>query len=696
MTFRGRKKLITILLGFVLASTASPIFAADSDILKLLKQSREDSAQNADQWNPSDDGRGIWDLNPLDLLASVDVIFRRSPTASEVLGNLAATKSGNEFNLMNEIVDPAQPSARASASYILPGDETLIAQFESNHRFKRWTQIANQYAKITRQRRPESMSEKLRIIAAEAFENLGDRRQQLRALESVALNFPLTEASVKAFSKINDLRCQPNSKSKIFLSESFLLRLARQDIPDSGSREFVLSVLHEPVERRNLKAEVIDGVDLFSFYLRAGFLEEAKKFGQQLLVEGKHDAKDRAKLMLGMAKIFEDQESHGEAVAMLNRFLETMPSSLERPVAMLQLGEILIKQQKYLAAAKVFSTLKRNKRLARPITWMEFFALYQANELERAEILLRDTLNLEVHDAQNPGSREYWLGRIYEKTNRTREAVANYLNIIKAYSLSYYGYASMWRLDEISQVNDQLLLNEPLLSAGMPRGSTLHDLELVLAAKSDTDAMSNAALSTEAKSLKISSIVGKLQSSREIENFATNFPRPFWHRTQFVADRIGIDPMVVYSIMRAESRFRTTALSHVGALGLLQIMPYTGSKIARKIGDEYYRAEELADPDVNITYGAYYFNYLKQNLENLPLAIASYNAGPKAVTRWLRDHKITEIDLFIEKIPFRETRKYVKEVLANLYSYERLYKGRVSIHEMQNLPGSLPDLSHLF
>jgi soluble lytic murein transglycosylase len=254
----------------------------------------------------------------------------------------------------------------------------------------------------------------------------------------------------------------------------------------------------------------------------------------------------------------------------------------------------------------------------------------------------------------------------------------------------------MWRLDEISQVNDQLLLNEPLLSAGMPRGSTLHDLELVLAAKSDTDAMSNAALSTEAKSLKISSIVGKLQSSREIENFATNFPRPFWHRTQFVADRIGIDPMVVYSIMRAESRFRTTALSHVGALGLLQIMPYTGSKIARKIGDEYYRAEELADPDVNITYGAYYFNYLKQNLENLPLAIASYNAGPKAVTRWLRDHKITEIDLFIEKIPFRETRKYVKEVLANLYSYERLYKGRVSIHEMQNLPGSLPDLSHLF
>jgi soluble lytic murein transglycosylase-like protein len=671
-------------------------FAAESDILKLLRQSREDSAQNADEWNPRDDGRSIWDLNPMDLLASVDVIFKRSPTASEVIGNLAATKSGNEFNLMNEIVDPAQPANRASASYILPGDETLMAQFESNHKFKRWSQIASQYSKITRQRRPESMPENLRLIAAEAFENLGDRRQQLRALESVALNFPLTEASVKAFSRINDLRCQPNSKSKVFLSESFLLRFARQDIPDSGSKEFVISVLAEPIERRNLKAEVIEGVDLFSFYLRGGLQEEAKKLGQQLLNEGKHDAKDRARLMLGMAKIHEDQESHGEAIAVLNRFLETMPASHERPVAMLQLAEILVKQQKHLAAAKVFSTLKRNKRLARPISWMEFFALYQANQFERAEILLRDTLNLEVHDAQNPGSRDYWLGRIYEKTNRTREAVANYLNIVKAYSLSYYGYASMWRLKEISETDDQLFLNEPALSAGMPRGSTLHDLELVLAAKSDAEVASNSVLPNDTRTLKISSIIGKLQSSRDIESFSASFPRPFWNRTQFVADRIGLDPMIVYSIMRAESRFRTTALSHVGALGLLQIMPYTGSKIARKIGDEYYRAEELANPDVNITYGTYYFNFLKQNLENLPLAIASYNAGPKAVTRWMRDLKISEIDLFIEKIPFRETRKYVKEVLANLYSYERLYKGRVSVDEMQNLPGSLPDLSHLF
>lgn len=132
---------------------------------------------------------------------------------------------------------------------------------------------------------------------------------------------------------------------------------------------------------------------------------------------------------------------------------------------------------------------------------------------------------------------------------------------------------------------------------------------------------------------------------------------------------------LVYAIMRQESAFKTTAVSRVGARGLMQLMPYTAKAIAGEIKLEL-NPSEVKRPDVNIKLGAYYLAKLLKTFDgSLPLAVAAYNAGPGAVRSWLLHNKGLEADLWVARIPYRETRHYVRRVLANLSRYQWLSKG---------------------
>ncbi len=132
------------------------------------------------------------------------------------------------------------------------------------------------------------------------------------------------------------------------------------------------------------------------------------------------------------------------------------------------------------------------------------------------------------------------------------------------------------------------------------------------------------------------------------------------------------DPLLVASIMREESTFNPKAISHSGALGLMQIMPQTGDFIAMKLRTRPPARAELLAPDTNIRYGAWYLGYLADRFDNnLVLTIAGYNAGPSAAAKWSRDKKLGRLDRdeFIESIPYTETRRYTKRVLRSYTEY---------------------------
>lgn len=166
-----------------------------------------------------------------------------------------------------------------------------------------------------------------------------------------------------------------------------------------------------------------------------------------------------------------------------------------------------------------------------------------------------------------------------------------------------------------------------------------------------------------------------LESSSEIDNPAVAYPTP--HRESVVrhSQQAGIDPAWAYGIMRQESRFNVGAKSHVGAGGLMQIMPDTAKYIAKQLG-EPYSASRVATGDTNIRYGTFYMGDIMKKLSGQPvLATAGYNAGPGKARTWQPTTGSLPADQYVESIPYPETRHYVKAVMENTAHYSLLLGG---------------------
>jgi soluble lytic murein transglycosylase len=139
----------------------------------------------------------------------------------------------------------------------------------------------------------------------------------------------------------------------------------------------------------------------------------------------------------------------------------------------------------------------------------------------------------------------------------------------------------------------------------------------------------------------------------------------------------GLDPFLVAGLIHQESVFMHDAVSPAGAVGLMQIMPATGRRVAEKIGLEGFAPASLREPEVNLRIGTAYLEGLATRYEeDWPKVFAAYNAGPGAVARWTTLMPMAETDEFVEGILYRETRIYVKKVLFNWSLYHRIYGGR--------------------
>ncbi|MEA2087226.1 MAG: tetratricopeptide repeat protein [Candidatus Caldatribacteriota bacterium] len=134
-----------------------------------------------------------------------------------------------------------------------------------------------------------------------------------------------------------------------------------------------------------------------------------------------------------------------------------------------------------------------------------------------------------------------------------------------------------------------------------------------------------------------------------------------------------IDPLLVLAMIREESRFNSWNESVAGARGLMQIIFSTGEWIAQKLNLEDFNDEMLFDPEVNIDLGCWYINYLKERFLNDPILIISgYNAGPGTTSKWLKEYDRSDLDNFVENLPYSETREHIKKVTKSYQMYKRL------------------------
>ena len=152
------------------------------------------------------------------------------------------------------------------------------------------------------------------------------------------------------------------------------------------------------------------------------------------------------------------------------------------------------------------------------------------------------------------------------------------------------------------------------------------------------------------------------------------WPRAFHESVTSANQEFSFDPALVYAIMREESEYRPEVSSPAGALGVMQLIPPTANRIARQLGVAGFEPVRLFDPALNIRFGTFYLRSLVERFQgSRPLAVASYNAGPEAVSRWLDSAGAQPDDVFVDSVPYGETRRYLRRVLRSYRVYRLLY-----------------------
>ena len=355
------------------------------------------------------------------------------------------------------------------------------------------------------------------------------------------------------------------------------------------------------------------------------------------------------------------------------------------------MSRALIYKNKYETAYKVASqhSLDKGSEFAEAEWLSGWIALSFLND----PILAIDHFNNFYQNVSYPISLArgaYWLGRSYEKIGDKRQSEDWYREATK-YLTTYYGQLAFlkinpsqnFELEEQANVKDEYrkyfynkelvkithLLNE-LNKDKYTKNILRHLANDNIASGSEILA---AELATNISRYDFAIQVSKLASYEK--RFHNTFNYPIISVPQYVNGRKIPETAFILSLIRQESEFDMRANSHVGAQGLMQIMPYTAKLVAKQAKLPYSKSRLTSDPEYNINLGSHYIAGLILQYDGAyPFATAAYNAGPKRVKHWKKinkDPQKKQIDFvdWVELIPFKETRNYVQRVMENYNVY---------------------------
>lgn len=294
----------------------------------------------------------------------------------------------------------------------------------------------------------------------------------------------------------------------------------------------------------------------------------------------------------------------------------------------------------------------------------------------------------------------YWSARALLKAGDPESAGERLRELVAANPVSYYGMRAADLLGEATW--HAALAPSPGTGAeavrevanAMIRVEVLRELEIHEAIAFELERVQRhfrtreTALYALAEALNArGEILIGIQLGREIQRRAGTwnerllrivYPFPYQERIVAESKKNGLDPFFVAGLIRQESMFNARAVSPAGAIGLMQVMPSTGKRLARKAGLRQVSAQQLKDPDLNIRLGTIFLaDLLAEYDRKVADALAAYNAGPTRMARWRNFPEYGDVELFTERIPFDETRDYVKVVQQNARIYAALYGGKV-------------------
>lgn len=287
---------------------------------------------------------------------------------------------------------------------------------------------------------------------------------------------------------------------------------------------------------------------------------------------------------------------------------------------------------------------------------------------------------MSVPEQRQPAWR-YWLARAYKAQNKLGQA--NALLAPLSNEFSYYGQLAAEELGAAAgnPPSDAKPDSDTLREVGrllpIQRALALYRLDLrtdamrewiwAIRGFDDRQLLAAAELARDANWIDRS--INTADRTQRVHDFSLRFPAPYRNVLRPFAQQRELDEAWVYGLIRQESRFIQVARSSVGASGLMQIMPATAQWIAGRMGVKTFRAAQINDIDTNVQFGTFYLRHVLNLAGGDPVvATAAYNAGPGRALRWRGDAAM-EGAIYVESIPFNETRDYVQKVMSNAMYY---------------------------
>ncbi len=390
------------------------------------------------------------------------------------------------------------------------------------------------------------------------------------------------------------------------------------------------------------------------------------------------------------------------------------------PKAALKLALIFEQQQHLAQASDLYRHVGKHypgHEEAVPSLWQAAWLQYRQGHYEQAEHIWRQIAKQFPEDVWRPKVL-YWLARVVEHRGDLSNAQALYHRVMLDFPYTYHGFQARQQLRRLDVPTPPFAAPEhaytpwehrPAVAIPSPlttqpsreqfhllRARELQHLQMYRRARREIRALETHLPSTHATRYLIAALradnqehLAALKQLNHIIGELTplqvrGLTRDFWshlYPKRFLASVArqaavhDLSPYLILSLIRQESVFNPRAVSRVGARGLMQLMPATARSVARQTGIKRLRLRQLFDPQTNITLGTHYFAAQLRHFDNNPVfALAAYNAGPHRIRKWRQRWPTLPMDEFIEHIPFKETRLYVKLILRNLFIYESLYR----------------------
>ena len=537
----------------------------------------------------------------------------------------------------------------------------------------------------------------VRMHLAEALHEMGDRGSAVAELRSLLVDRPEHPDADAALAQLESLGADfdPSDDDRMARAERFI-RLRR---PRDALSE--LDALGPVPRTGDVRARYVHLRGQALFGTRHDYAEAARVLTQSSRLRGPHAIDDE----LDAATALLRSEQPAAAVRAYRRFSRRHrdhPKAAEAEYLAAR-TEIRLGRAAGRRNMRRFLDAHPRGRLAEDAAWdLAFAELERGRHGAAAELFDRYAQLGDDSDAMVRGRGLYWLGRARLEMGQRAQAIAAWRSTIAVEPLHWYALLARERLLAAGEdPGDPFPTEEPRAAEpSLPERELEADVAFYDALGLEADAIAalrrheDAIAAAAPNGRGLEAITRAYQevgaASRPYRLVATRardelvrapdprnrwvwdaaYPRPYADDVRRLARIAGVAPETLWAIMRQESGYDPEAVSYADAIGLLQLLPSTAAEVARRHGVEM-RREMLFDPRWNLRFASAYFGGLHSTFDrHAPLAIGAYNAGGHRMRRWLDEApEAIELDRFVERIPYDQTRNYVRRVTTHLARY---------------------------